>query len=166
MQDEITAYHEAGHAFAAVYLGAKVRAVSIDPDRDDGPQRWGDTEVVWNRRRFTPSEMAEKMAIVALAGPVAEMIYREQPFHPAFVAEWQLDWQQALSVLEHIRNPGLRIRYLEQATLDLYEVFRDDEHWNVIAAIADQLLAHEILDAELFLEAVEPWLSERNDVEE
>ncbi len=106
------------------------------------------------------------MAIVALAGPVAEMIYREQPFHPAFVAEWQLDWQQALGVLEHIRNPGLRIRYLEQATLDLYEVFRDDEHWNVIAAIADQLLLTRILDAELFLEAVEPWLSERNDVEE
>lgn len=160
MQDEITAYHEAGHAFAAVYLGAKVRSVSIDPDRDDGPNRFGDTQVIWSRRRFTPKEMAEKMAVVALAGPVAEMIFSEKPFHPAFVAEWQLDWQHAMAALEHISNQNQRIRHLEQATLDLYEVFREDQHWNVIAAIADHLLAHEILDADMLLEIVEPWLDD------
>ena len=34
---EISAYHEAGHAFVAVYVGARVRSVTIAPDRDDGP---------------------------------------------------------------------------------------------------------------------------------
>ena len=30
-----------------------------------------------------------------LAGPVAEMIYRGEPLHPALVAEWRHDWGQA-----------------------------------------------------------------------
>ena len=29
---EISAYHEAGHAFMAIYVGARVRSVTIEPD--------------------------------------------------------------------------------------------------------------------------------------
>ncbi len=29
---EISAYHEAGHALRAIYIGARVRSVTIDPD--------------------------------------------------------------------------------------------------------------------------------------
>ena len=39
---QIAAYHEAGHAFMAIYVGARVRSVTIDPDWDDGPDRFGD----------------------------------------------------------------------------------------------------------------------------
>ncbi|MFO0426194.1 MAG: hypothetical protein ACK526_06465 [Planctomyces sp.] len=159
--DTLTAYHEAGHAFAAIYLGARVQRVSIDPDRDDGPNRYGETVVAWNPRRMTGPQMAEKSAIVAIAGPVAEMIYREEPFHPAFVAEWQNDWAlglEALKELPRLKSPRLRVAHLENAVADLYQVFRRDDYWEVIAAIADELLAHEILDEEMFREAVEPWL--------
>ena len=31
---EISAYHEAGHAFMALDAGARVRSVTIEPDRD------------------------------------------------------------------------------------------------------------------------------------
>lgn len=31
---EISAYHEAGHAFMAIYVGARVRYVTIEPDRE------------------------------------------------------------------------------------------------------------------------------------
>jgi hypothetical protein len=31
---EISAYHEAGHAFVAIYVGARVRSVTIEPDRE------------------------------------------------------------------------------------------------------------------------------------
>lgn len=159
MIEELTAFHEAGHAFAAIFLGATVKSVSIDPDRDDGPERTGDTIVLWNQRKFTPREMAEKSAVVALAGPVAEMVYRGAPFHPALVAEWQHDWQTATEALAHVPGLQQRIAHLEQATLDLYQMFREDRHWAAIGAIADHLLAHEILDREMLQEIVEPWLS-------
>lgn len=158
-EESYTAYHEAGHAFAALYLGARVRRVSIDPDRDDGPNRYGETVVVWNPRRFTPQELATKSAIVALAGPVAEMVHREKPFHPAFIAEWRDDWRQALKSLEGIPHHGKRIAQLEKATCDLYESFRENSNWDAIAAIADGLLAHEILDEEMLRETVEPWMN-------
>lgn len=158
MDDEITAYHEAGHAFAAVYLGAKVKSVSIDPDWDDGPHRYGDTVVLWSRRKFSEREMAEKSAMVALAGPVAEMVYSEQPFHPATVAEWRNDWELALEAMQHVSDRRQRLASLEQTTIELYQVFRQDHHWAAIGAIADHLLAHETLDWEMLQEILEPWL--------
>ena len=83
MTEEITAFHEAGHVYAAIFVGARVQSVTIDPDNDDGPDRTGDTVVLWDRRRFSQQQLAEKAAWVALAGPVAEMIHSQNPFHPA-----------------------------------------------------------------------------------
>ena len=71
--EEVTAYHEAGHAWAALFVGARVQSVSIAPDNDDGPKRFGDTTILWNRRRFSQADFAKKFSWVALAGPVAEM---------------------------------------------------------------------------------------------
>jgi hypothetical protein len=79
---EATPHHEAGHVFMAIYLGARVRSVTIEPDRDDGPERFGDTQVEWDLGRFTPRELQEKSVLVALAGPVAEMIHRGEPQFP------------------------------------------------------------------------------------
>lgn len=160
MSDELTAFHEAGHAYAAIYVGARVQSVTIDPDNDDGPNRFGDTVVLWSRRRFSQLEMAEKAAWVALAGPVAEMIYREQPFHPAVVAEWQQDWETAFEALMHVSNIHHRMAQLERYTIELYQSFRDDSHWAAIGAIADNLLAHETLDEEMLREIVELWIGE------
>lgn len=156
--EEITAFHEAGHAFAALYLGARVQSVSISPDHDDGPSRYGDTRIAWNPRKFTAREMADKSAIVALAGPVAEMIYRQQPFHPALVAEWRSDWMAAASALTHVASPQRRMAHLEQATIELYRTLNLDDHWSAIGAIADHLLAHEILEEDMLLEIAEPWM--------
>lgn len=47
---EETAYHEAGHAFMAVFLGGQVLSLTIEPDRDDGPERFGDAQIAWRRR--------------------------------------------------------------------------------------------------------------------
>ena len=64
---EATAHHEAGHVFMAIYLGARVRSVTIEPDRDDGPDRFGDTQVEWDLGRFNQRELHEKSVLVALA---------------------------------------------------------------------------------------------------
>lgn len=160
MSDEITAFHEAGHAYAAIYVGAKVHSVTIDPDRDDGPQRHGDTVVLWDRSRFSQHEMTKKGAWVALAGPVAEMIYQQQPYHPAGIAEWRQDWETALECLVDVSSIQQRFARLEQITLELFEAFSQDHHWAAIGAIADNLLAHETLDQEMLEEIVELWIAD------
>jgi ATP-dependent Zn protease len=158
MTMEITAYHEAGHVYAAIYVGAIVRSVTIDPDNDDGPDRTGDTVVVWDRRCFSQQELMEKGAWVALAGPVAEMIHSQSPFHPAGIAEWRQDWETALECFSGIHNIQQRIAKLEQITVELYEAFSQDQHWAAIGAIADHLMAHETLDQEMLEEIVAPWI--------
>ncbi len=158
MSEEITAFHEAGHVYAAIYVGANVRSVTIEPDNDDGPQRSGDTVVIWDRRRFSQQDLMEKGAWVALAGPVAEMIHLQTAFHPAAVAEWRQDWETAFECLSGIRNLQHRFARLEQLTIELYEAFSEDHHWAAIGAVADNLLAHETLDQEMLEEIVEPWM--------
>jgi hypothetical protein len=158
MTEEITAFHEAGHVYAAIYVGAKVRSVTIEPDNDDGPERTGDTVVIWSRRRFSQLELMQKGAWVALAGPVAEMIHSQNPFHPATIAEWRQDWDTAFECLSNISNIQHRIAQLEKITIDLYEAFSQDHHWAAIGAIADNLLAHETLDQEMLEEIIEPWI--------
>ncbi|MCA9009283.1 MAG: hypothetical protein KDB01_06030 [Planctomycetaceae bacterium] len=158
MDEEITAFHEAGHVYAAIFVGAKVRSVTIDPENDDGPNRTGDTVVIWDRRRFSQQELMEKCAWVALAGPVAEMIHSQKPFHPAGIAEWQQDWETAFECCAHVRSIQRRFAKLEQITIDLYEAFSQDHHWAAIGAVADNLLAHETLDQEMLEEIVEPWM--------
>ena len=160
MTEEITAFHEAGHVYAAFYVGAKVQSVTIDPDRDDGPERYGDTVVIWDRRRFSQQEMTQKGAWVALAGPVAEMIYQQKPFHPAGIAEWRQDWVTALECLGHVSSIQQRFASLEQITIELFEAFSQDCHWAVIGAIADNLLAHETLDQEMLDEITGAWIAD------
>jgi hypothetical protein len=62
-----TAYHEAGHAVAALILGRPVAWVSVRPDRKFlGVCAFG-------KSVFRPSEdWVEREAVIALAGPAAE----------------------------------------------------------------------------------------------
>ena len=72
----------------ALLLGGKVKHVTIEPDNDDGPDRQGDTQILWRRARLSDKEFAQIAVQVSLAGPVAEMIYSGDPYHPGLVAEW------------------------------------------------------------------------------
>jgi len=157
---EISAYHEAGHVYLAIRSGARVRSVTIDPDWDDGPQRHGDTQIAWPRKRLSERELQEKIILVALAGPVAEMIYSGDPYHPGLVAEWSADWRQAWSAAEGLhRDEQARMAYLEQISIQLYHLLNQDRHWEAIAMLVDNLLAHETLDAEMISEIIEDWPS-------
>ncbi len=157
---EIIAYHEAGHVLMALLLGGKVKHVTIEPDDDDGPAREGDTQVLWRRSGISEKDFAKKVVQVSLAGPVAEMIYSGDPYHPGLVAEWAADWREAWEA-SIVLHPGerQRLEYLEQISIQLYHRMKGDDLWPALAALADNLLAHETLDQEQIEEIAEEWLS-------
>ncbi len=143
----------------AVYLGGHVRSVTIEPNRDDGPERYGEAQVEWDLRQFTSRELRERMVLVALAGPAAEMIYRGQPLHPGLVAEWASDWtaawDAAAALLPH--EPS-RLAFLERAVVQVRQTLNHNECWATLAAIADHLFAHETLEADEIKEIFAYWM--------
>lgn len=146
----------------ALILGGKVQHITIDPDDDDGPERYGDTKILWRRSGITEKEFAQKAVQVSLAGPVAEMIYTGDPFHPGLVPEWADDWRLAWESAAPLHpEERQRLLYLEQASIQLHRQLNDDELWSALAAVADHLLAHETLEGEEVEEIVAEWLSPR-----
>jgi ATP-dependent Zn protease len=152
---EITAYHESGHALMAVHVGAEVHSVTIDPDRDDGPKRFGDTQIIWDTTGLSEREYCEKRILVTLAGPVAEMLYTGDAFHPGMVSEWAEAWEAAAALHPDQQK---RLSYLEAAAADLYRLLDGDDFWSALAALADNLLAHETLESEEVEDIVRQWL--------
>lgn len=155
---EIVAYHEAGHALVAHLLGGKVKQITIDPDNDDGPDRFGDTQIRW-RRIANEKEFSQNVVQVCLAGPVAEMIYSGDPYHPGAVPEWAADWRDAWEAAESLfSNERQRLRYLEQVSVELYHRMKEDDFWAALAAVADHLLAYDTIEADEFDEIVAEWI--------
>ena len=159
MSGEVTAWHEAGHAFVALWVGARVRSVTIEPDSDDGPERTGDTRIAWKHGRFAGRKLHEGQVLVSLAGPVAEMLHTGDPWHPGLVPEWAGDWRDAWAAAgEFLPDERERLAYLEQRSLWLYRWLRRDEHWACLGALVDNLLAHETLEGEEVTEIYEAWM--------
>jgi len=157
---EVSAYHEAGHAFMAIYVGARICSVTIEPDRDDGPERYADIQVEWPVGQMTVREQREKEILVALAGPAAEMIHTGEPNHPGFVSEWAADWKIAWNAAaSQFPNERKRLTHLEQTSVKLYRLLNQDHHWAALAAIVDNLLAHETLEGEEVEDIVRQWLN-------
>lgn len=155
MSDEETAYHEAGHVVMAIALGARVTRVTIEPENDEGPRRYGDTRVVWRRRE--DKSFFASLALTALAGPVAEMIYVGEPWHPGFVPEWAPDWTEAFEqAAPVVPDKRRRLAWLEDQSRRLHSLL-GESYWPAIAALSDEILAHDTLDAEQILEAIRPW---------
>ena len=159
-EETLTAYHEAGHAVIGFALGAEIEAVQLGGEFDDElPNRFGECLVNWGPVDASCNWQRQRELLTILAGPVAEMIYRGEPLHPAHFGPWKDDLRQAW---EHcapfVADAERRTRLLEQLIRELYQRMNTDECWAAVAAVADELLAHELLDAEQLSDAVGFWL--------
>ena len=133
----------------AFHVGARVLSMTLDPERDEGPRRHADIQVEWPIHNLSETEFQQKSILVALAGPVAEMLHRGEPLHPGFVAEWVAEWTMAWkAAAKMFSSEPKRLTYLEQTTSAIYQLLDRDENWAVIAAIVDDMLAHETLEGD------------------
>ncbi len=153
---ETAAYHEAGHAVVASILGGKVISVSIE---SESPEVDGDAVVAWSRGSRTGQEMALDEIRVALAGPIAEMVFAGEYDYLRIREEHAVDWQIALGCLRRIGLSTQREAELLQKTVsELYQTIRQDNIWSSIGDVADLLAVHETIEGDVVRETVEFWL--------
>jgi hypothetical protein len=130
--DEATAYHEAGHAVAALALGRPVHGVSILADRD----RLG--LCAFGKAVFRPSEdWLEREVLIALAGLAAEARHTE---HYAW-GEAARDLQYARGLLRDRAGSERAARRLERRMLAKVEhLLGQPGHWRAVQRLAAELL--------------------------
>lgn len=154
LMSEVAAYHEAGHVVVAAELGGRVVSATLDPEAPEvGPVRDGDVTVEWPQGRSAESDV-----LVALAGPVAEMIYTSGDPDPSIVTAWSADYAQAMEAVSRLfQLRHQQVQHLQAAVDDLHRMLVRDDIWTVVGDVADALLAHEHLDEGLIDDVLGPW---------
>ncbi len=155
--EEITAYHEAGHAVMAAALGGRIIRVSIEPPEDDGLKRFGESIVSWPPS--TDAAIYEVELKVSLAGPVAELLYRSEQMPIESVPEFAADWQRiaaSATLLKTTRREQLQL--ISKAEFWVPDFFNRTRNWAAVGAVAHQLLAHYTPENEQLEEAISFWI--------
>ncbi|WP_231615535.1 cell division protein FtsH [Novipirellula artificiosorum] len=163
--ETLTAYHEAGHVVVGYLLGARIDEVRLGSMIDDDlPRRFGDCIVNWGAVHPACDWQTQCEIMTILAGPVAEMVYRGERLHPASFAPWQSDWHQAVQrSARYFSTPLKQVRFLESVMVVLHQKISADSFWAAIAALSDELLAHEALDHDDVVATVSFWLGTPQD---
>ncbi|MDF1811728.1 MAG: hypothetical protein P1V20_05925 [Verrucomicrobiales bacterium] len=159
-----TVYHECGHAITAILLGGEIDLLTIEPEEEDElPGRTGEIRVVWPEGRWSEAELAVREIKVALAGPMVEMIYDGTQFAPEFLEEWHYDWQLAVDRANEFlpRNKSVA-QHLARFAHELLTFFERDDVWAAVAALADELEAHQSLEPEDVDEVLAAWPIDRD----
>ncbi len=159
------AYHEAGHAVVACWLGAEVISVTLEPDADDGPRRDGDAAIRWHHGGMTSRELCQKELMAVLAGPVAEIIHSELDCDidqcEQWQSEWSADWQLACQLANELVPSAGHVEPLLRFTIErLHRIASQAAFWQTIAEVADLLEAHETIDGEQVRQCVNRWIGE------
>ncbi|MFQ3650023.1 MAG: cell division protein FtsH [Gemmataceae bacterium] len=132
MADEATAYHEAGHAVAALALGRPVIKVSIQPDRD----RMG--ICFFGKAVFRPShDWLERELLIALAGMAAEA--RHTGHYDRQAASRDLRYAHELA-LQRAGNDRQAERLQRRLLSKVEHLLEQESHWAAVVNIAAALL--------------------------
>ena len=162
MEDEetLTAYHEAGHAVIGYALGGVVDSLQLGGESDDqSPRRFADCRIRWGRVDPHGDWQVQCEVLTILAGPAAEMIYRGEQLSPADFGPWEDDWTQAWEIGRALAvDVTRRAEVLRFLVIRLEQLMRDDRCWPAVAALADELLAHEFLDRDRAEQVLQFWI--------
>lgn len=158
--ETFTAYHESGHAYMGFALGGDVESVQLGGEADDYlPERFGECRMNWGPVDADQDWHLRREILTILAGPVAEMIYRQEPLHPAHYGPWQHDWAEAFERARAFWPDRERCTgELEKIIRKLYAIVAADNVWPAIAALADELSAHETLDSDQIEQTLAFWM--------
>ena len=159
-QREVVAFHEAGHAVAAVMLGVGIRrkGVTIVPSATyagriyTGKGYRGDptisdsAQMVWR---------AERRAVMSLAGPAAQRKYR-----PSSVRSYHggKDWHQAIDLISCFVGSDRELNaYLKLLWIRAEQLVACDPWWIAIQAVAKALLERDRLTPNEVTEITRRW---------
>ena len=129
-----------------------MREVTLESERDEAE---GHCTVVW--QRTAPAPEARRHAAVALAGPVAELVFLGELVldNTTALSSWRADWDEAEAQLERLHLDVEERQRTRLAILqELHETFDGPRNYERLARIADALDAHTTLDEPLFQEAL------------
>ncbi len=134
--DELTAYHEAGHAVVALVLDRPVHRVSVLPNRE----RLGQCE--FGKGVFRPSEDSlEREILIALAGLAAES--RHTGKYAMDAADRDLRYVRRL-VLQR-KSERAAPRYEERMLAKVEALLGDDAIWRAVELIAAELMKQGVI---------------------
>jgi len=160
---ERTAFHEAGHATAAVALGLSVPRVTVE--RSTVIQR-GTWERYAGLTELSSSEDAVSFAIVCFAGPAASARYC-----PGDTTDMESDFRAAEEAIDAAvrrelpSRPTLSTYARRRAVIAMYVKSHAErlvaDHWIEIRAMANALLACRTLAGDAVLRIFERSLRER-----
>lgn len=158
--ETLTAYHEAGHAVIGYALGGMIDSLQLGGESNgDLPRRFGDCRINWGRVDPHGDWQVQREVLTVLAGPAAEMVYRGERFDPKSFGPWQDDWRTAWEIGRSMASDEMRrAQVLWLLTLRLEKLLRGDRCWPAVAALADELLAHEFLEGEQAEEILGFWI--------
>jgi len=131
-EDETTAYHEAGHAVAALALGRPVDRVSVV-----GDARWLGV-CHFGKAVFRPSEdWVEREMLIALGGIAAEARRTEDYAWDAADRDYRYAYELAL---DRGGGPRQAERLLRRALAKVEHLLAREVNWRTVERLAAELL--------------------------
>ena len=131
--DEVTAYHEAGHAVIALALGRTIHKVSVLPNQ----LRLGECQFGKGNARAT-DDWLEREILIALGGMAAEA-----RFTGTYATEEAAQDLRFVRRLALERKSDRAVERYEQRMLDKVEYMLADEgNWKAVELIAAELMKH------------------------
>lgn len=126
------AYHEAGHAVTAWHLGSSIQRVQITAGnyKDLLEESAWEGSAIYSRNTAADS-------VIAWAGPIAERM---------LAGEWEEDSWADFETSEFSDTDLAGIESGSSWAEDSIRAFNIlTEHWSLVAAVAERLIAHEVL---------------------